>query len=330
MAALTIERLGPETRIAAGPVNVGLIGPAGGRIALVDAGNDEDAGRKLLRAAESESSRIGLIATTHSNADHCGGNAFIQARTACRIAATRIEAAFVEMPTLEPSCLWGGFPLPQLRSRFLMAAPSRVTDILEPPCALDLPAEGAAGAAKSPVGAHTAARDSQTEALVGASGEPLLQAIALPGHFYGMVGFMTRDRVFFAADAVASVEVLAKYHIFYLYDIEAQLQTLDMLERLEADRFVPSHARPVRDIRPLVAANRAKLLEIAEVLRGFCTEPETAENLLARLADHYGIVLNHTQYALVGSTLRSFLAWLTARKEIQSRIEGNRLLFAKA
>lgn len=328
MAALTIERLGPETRIAAGPVNVGLVGPVGGRIALVDAGNDEDAGRKLLRAAEAESSRIALIATTHSNADHCGGNAFIQARTACRIAATRIEAAFVETPSLEPSCLWGGFPLPQLRSRFLMAAPSRVTDILEPPCSLDLPAEETTTDAGLP-GAKAMARAGQPAVLDGASDEPLLHVIGLPGHFYGMVGFMTRDRVFFAADAVASEEVLAKYHIFYLYDIEAQLQTLDMLERLEADCFVPSHARPVRDIRPLVAANRAKLFEIAEVIRGFCAAPETAENLLARLSDHYGIILNHTQYVLVGSTLRSFLAWLTARKEIQSRIEGNRLLFAK-
>lgn len=308
MAALRIESLGPGTRVALGPTNLGICaavgegaggeGAGGGSVVLVDSGNDEDAGRKILRACEAEGLRVGMIVNTHSNADHCGGNAFIQARTGCRIAATRIEAAFIETPSLEPSCLWGGFPLPALRSKFLMAQPSRVSDILEAPCELPLPGSG-------------------------------LRAIPLPGHFYGMVGIMTPDRVFFAADAVASVEILQKYHVFYLYDVAAQLATLDMLEKLEAECFVPSHAAPMRDIRPTVKANRDKLFEIAEFIRISCREPETAENLLAGLADHYGIELNTGQHSLIGSTLRSMLAWLVGGRQIAASIEGNRMFFRK-
>ncbi len=311
MAALRIENILGSTRVVPGPTNLGVC-PAGeegegrGDVVLVDSGNDEDAGRKILRACEAEGLRVAMIVNTHSNADHCGGNAFIQARTGCRIAATRVEAAFIETPSLEPSCLWGGFPPAALRSKFLMAQASRVTDILEPPCRV--PEPGAAPASD-------------------AAG---LRAIPLPGHFYGMVGIMTRDRVFFAADAVASVEILQKYHIFYLYDVAAHLATLDALEKLEAEWFVPSHAAPTRDIAPIVKANRDKLFEIADFLRSSCAEPETAENLLAALADHYGIELNTSQHSLIGSTTRSMLAWLICGKEIAASIERNRMYFRRA
>jgi glyoxylase-like metal-dependent hydrolase (beta-lactamase superfamily II) len=293
MANLTLERIQGRTHVLRGPANVGVFEAGNGQTILIDAGNDDDAGRRILKACEATGLAVSHIANTHSNADHCGGNAFIQARTGCRISATRAEAAFIETPSLEPSYLWGGFPLAPLRNKFLMAKPSRVTEILEPPC----PVAG-------------------TE----------IEAIALPGHFLAMVGFMTPDRVFFAADTVASAEILAKYHVFYLYDIAAHLETLDALPRIQADWFVPSHAAPTRDIVPLVDLNRAKILEIANFILERCVEPATPEALLARLSDHYGIELNHSQYVLVGSTLRSYLAWLTDRKELTTRFEAGRML----
>jgi glyoxylase-like metal-dependent hydrolase (beta-lactamase superfamily II) len=275
-----------------GPANVGLYGLDGENALLIDAANDDDGGRKLLKACDGLGLRVAHIANTHSNADHCGGNAFIQARTLCRISATRVEAAFIETPVLEPSYLWGGFPLPALRNKFLMAKPSRVTDLIEAPGTVP--------------------------------GTPV-EAVPLPGHFFGMVGLLTPDRVFFAADAVAGPEILAKYHVFYYYDIAAQLGTLDLLERLEADWVVPSHAEPTRDIRPLVRRNRDKILEIADVLRTACAAPAAPDDLLAALCARYGIELNPAQYVLVGSTVRSYVAWLQERGEVGIGFEGGRM-----
>jgi glyoxylase-like metal-dependent hydrolase (beta-lactamase superfamily II) len=280
-----------------GPANVGLYELGQGEALLVDAANDDDGGRKLLKACDALGLRVAHIANTHSNADHCGGNAFIQARTGCRISATRVEAAFIETPVLEPSYLWGGYPLPALRNKFLMAKPSRVTDLLEAP-------------GKVPGSA--------------------VEVVPLPGHFFGMVGFLTPDRVFFAADAVAGPEILAKYHVFYYYDIAAQLGTLEALEGLDADWVVPSHAEPTRDIRPLVRQNREKILEIAEVLRAACVVPATPDDLLAALCARYGIALNPAQYVLVGSTVRSYLAWLQERGEVGIGFEEGRMRVQRA
>jgi glyoxylase-like metal-dependent hydrolase (beta-lactamase superfamily II) len=203
-----------------------------------------------------------------------------------------VEAAFIETPALEPSFLWGGYPLPALRDKFLMAKPSRVTDRIEAPG--PLPGTG-------------------------------LQALPLPGHFFGMVGFLTPDRVFFAADTLAGPEILEKYHVFFYYDLAEQLRTLDALARLDADWVVPSHAAPTQDIVPLVELNRAKIFEIAGVLLEACAESGTPEDLLARLCARYGIALNAAQYVLVGSTLRSYLAWLQDRQEVDVSFEDGRM-----
>jgi glyoxylase-like metal-dependent hydrolase (beta-lactamase superfamily II) len=293
LPSLELTPLSGSTFVIRGPTNVGVFAPGDGSAVLIDSGNDDDAGRKILRACQAAGLGVSYIANTHSNADHCGGNAFIQARTNCRIGASRPEAAFIENPALEPSFLWGGFPLPPLRNKFLMAKASRVTDLIAAPCSV--PGAG-------------------------------VDALPLPGHYMGMVGFITPDRVFFAADALASAEILEKYSYYFLYDVAAHLSTLDGLLEVDADWIVPSHAEPAREAGPLVAANKAKTLEVGDRILDLCSGASTPEDLAARLAGSYGLELNHTQYALLGSTLRSYLSWLADRGLVASRLEANKLL----
>jgi glyoxylase-like metal-dependent hydrolase (beta-lactamase superfamily II) len=295
MPGLELERLSGSTFVIRGPTNVGVYALPGEGATLIDSGNDDEAGRKILRACEAAGLKIVRIANTHSNADHCGGNAFIQARTGCEIAATRVEAAFIEEPSLEPTLLWGGYPLPSLRNKFLVAKASKVTEPLAPPCAL-------AGTG--------------------------IKVVSLPGHYLGMVGYLTPDGALFAADAAASPEILEKYRFYYVYDVEAHLATLRSLSSCGAEWIVPSHAEPTRDAAPLATANIAKIVEIGQIVLELCGDEATAEELVARLAGRLGLELNHTQYALLGSTLRSYLAWHCGRGLVASRIESNRLVFS--
>jgi glyoxylase-like metal-dependent hydrolase (beta-lactamase superfamily II) len=301
MPDLELTLLAGSTFVARGPTNIGVYAPEGaapgGRAVLIDSGNDDDAGRKILRACEAAGLKVSHIANTHSNADHCGANAFVQARTNCRIAAPRVELAFVESPSLEPAFLWGGFPLPPLRNKFLVAKSSRVTDLLEAPCAV--PGAG-------------------------------IEALPLPGHYVGMVGYLTPDRVFFAGDAAASPAILEKYRYYYVFDVAAHLATLEALAVMDVDWIVPSHAEPTREAGPLVAANKAKILEVGERILELCgplsSGPATPDELIVALAASYGLELNHTQYALLGSTLRSYLAWLADEGLVLTRVEANRLV----
>jgi glyoxylase-like metal-dependent hydrolase (beta-lactamase superfamily II) len=193
-----------------------------------------------------------MIINTHSNADHAGGNSFIQQKTGCRIAATRLEAAFIENPLLEPAFLFGGFPHSGIRNKFLMAQPSKVTDIFT-------------------------------------AGEKLpdtdLETFPLPGHFFDMAGIRTPDNVVFLADSLFSEHIVNKYSVFYLLDIEKHLETLDMLETLEADYYLPSHSVLSENIRALIRINREKILEICGEVVGLCAPEKGTDDIVAGLCE---------------------------------------------
>ena len=110
----------------------------------------------------------------------------------------------------------------------------------------------------------------------------------------------------------------------------AHLATLNEIAALDADWVVASHAPPTRDGAELAAANKSKILEIGERIFELIPvsgrQPATPEVLVTALANALGLELNHTQYALLGFTLKSYISWLADRGEILTRLESNRLL----
>ena len=69
------------------PAKIGLVRLQGNDVCLIDSGNDKDAGRKVQQILDANGWRLTVIYNTHSNADHIGGNAYLQRQTGCRIFA---------------------------------------------------------------------------------------------------------------------------------------------------------------------------------------------------------------------------------------------------
>lgn len=277
------------------PAKIGVVMTEPNRVCLIDSGNDKDAGKKVKRLLEEQGWTLDAIYHTHSHADHIGGNQYLQKQTGCRIFAKGIEAACTAYPILEPSLLYGGNPPRALRHKFLLAQESDALPLTE-------------------------------EVLP--NGWTLLP---LPGHSPDMVGFRTDDGVVYLGDALASAETLEKYQISFLVDVAAYLKTLEAVKTMEGTVFVPSHAEPTDNIAPLAERNIRKVGEIAETVVERCREPIGFEALLKQLFDRYGLVITFEQYALVGSTVRSYLTWLTDTERIEPLLENNQLLWrAKA
>lgn len=258
---------------------------------LVDSGGDKDAGRKTRKLLEEKGWRLRGILNTHSNADHIGGNRYLQQQTGCKIFSGGIEAAFTAAPILEPSFLYGGFPFRELRHKFLLADGSEVSDFSDP----DFPRE--------------------------------VEILPLPGHFFDMVGFRTPDDTVFLADCLSSKETLDKYKIGFIYDVAAYLETLERVTKMEARLFVPAHAAATEDIAPLARYNIEKVHEIAEKLLSICREPIAFEEILKRLFDDFSLKMTFEQYVLVGSTVRSYLAWLMDGRRLTAEFSENRMLW---
>ena len=275
------------------PAKIGIVETGDRKVVLIDSGNDKDAGRKIHRMLRDRGLTLTAIYNTHSHADHIGGNQFLQSQYDCRIFAPEEELSFVLHPHLEPSFLYGGYPIEELRGKFLVA------------------------------------RESRVEALCDAVLPPMLSTFSLPGHTFGMAGFRTEDDIVFLADCLCSKQALDKYGVAYVYDVAAYIRTLEQVENMRARLFIPSHAEPTENIAPLTEYNRAKVFEFGERLTELCHEPLTFETILKEVFVLYDRVMNFEQRALVGSTTRSYLAWLKMCGAISCHIEKNILYWQK-
>jgi len=273
------------------PAKIGIYRLEDDSVILIDSGNDKDAGRKVQKLLETNGWTLRCILNTHSNADHIGGNALLQQRLSVPVYASGLENGFISHPILEPSFLYGGFPCQTLRNKFLVAQPSTPLPLPE---------------------AHL---------------PESFRTISLPGHFFDMVGFRTPDDVWFLADCLSGAEILAKYQIGFIYDVEAYLETLERVSGLSGRLFIPAHAPAVEDIRPLAELNRAKVLEICCRIVDICRIPVSFEDVLQKLFENYGLTMDWNQYVLVGSTVRSYLSYLLDSGNLKVSFEHARLLW---
>lgn len=275
------------------PAKIGLVKLNDTEVCLIDSGSDKDAGRKVRQILDAQGWQLKAIYNTHSNADHIGGNKYLQGQTGCKIYAPGMECDFTRHPVLEPAFLYGGYPFKELKHKFLMAQESDVLYLTKE----QLP-EG-------------------------------FEMIPLPGHFFDMAGFRTPDDVVYLADCLSGRETLDKYQIGFIYDVAAYIETLEKVKSLTAKMFVPAHAAATEDISALAQYNIDKVQEIAEKIVDVCREPLCFEKILQRLFTEYALHMNYEQYVLIGSTVRSYLAWLKDTGRLDAIFENNMLLWVQ-
>ena len=75
------------------PAKIGVYVVDETHVYLVDSGNDKDAGRKIRQILDKNGWRLTAILNTHSNADHIGGNRYLQGQTGCKVYSGGIETA---------------------------------------------------------------------------------------------------------------------------------------------------------------------------------------------------------------------------------------------
>ena len=287
---MELVKVGERTYYIKNPTNIGIYKIDETQVYLIDTGNDKEAGKKILKIIDNQGWKVKGIITTHSNADHIGGNKVIQDRTNCDILAYNIEKSFTENPILESSFLYGGYPFKDIRNKFLLAKESVVIPIED-----NLP-DG-------------------------------LEYFTLKGHFFDMIGIKTSDNVYFLADSLFSEETITKYHLFFIYDVREFLNTLDYLNTLNGNMYIPSHCEATNSISSLIKLNRNKVKEIMDKIYHICEKEMIFEEILKYIFDEYNLTMNANQYVLVGSTIKSYLSYLLDENKLSYEFKDNKMLW---
>lgn len=287
---MELIKVGEKTYYISNAVNIGIYKVNEKEVYVIDTGNDKDSGKKILKIIQQQGWIIKGIISTHSHADHIGGNKILQEKTNCIILSNKIDKVFIENTILEPSFLYGGYPFKCLKNKFLVAQESVTSDIKD-----NLP-DG-------------------------------LSYFLLKGHCYDMIGIKTSDNVYFLADSLFGENTISKYHIFYIYNVQEYLNTLEFLKTLNGNLFVPSHCEATTNILPLIELNKKKIQEISNNIYEICKNNVTFEEILKSIFDKYHLEMNEIQYLLIGSTIKSYLSFLYDQNLICFEFKNNKMLW---
>ena len=307
--ALTYVQLTHHIGYFVGATNIGVITEPQGditRLWLVDTPNTVALTKFLWEDLQSRFKNLHLVAiiNTHSHADHCGGNVFLQELTGCQIWATKGESVLMELPILQSALVYGGSPIKDIESKYLKAEPCKVDRIL---------------------------REGETTSL---SDMLSVTPVSLPGHYIDMAAMVVQDktdekRVAFLADGISGRNVIKRYWIQYLFNEQKFKQSLLKIKEIAADFYVPGHGDMVTEIEGLVELNLLAVLETEAMIEDELAKPLTFEELLKAVADRNQIPLKVSQFELIGSTVRSYLSSLYEESRITYTIEDNRMLWKK-
>ncbi len=292
--------LGEKTWVIQGGANIGIIAYEG-RCLVIDSGLDKDAGRDILKQLKKLNLTPTALLVTHAHADHFGGAHHLIQQTGLKVYATRVEAAVMSGPILEPLYLFSGAQPPrELQHKFLLAKPCLADTILQ--------------------------GDEQVVDHIP------LQVISLPGHSTEQVGVAFGDTLF-AGDTFLVPGILDKHRIPFYTDIQAGLTTLTTLKtQITAFKhIVAGHGEiytSTEHASPAIAYTITRLESILDNIRAALADggPRQSADILSAVASQQGATITALpQYVLYNTTVQSGLSTLYARGEIHPLFRDNHL-----
>ena len=324
---MQLVQLQENVWVIQGGANIGVIAHEG-RCLLIDSGMDKDVGREILKQVQ----KLGLVPSalvvTHAHADHFGGAHYLVRQTGLKVYATRVEAAVMAGPILEPLYLFSGAQPPrELQQKFLLAKP----------CLADVVLSGT---------------EQSIEQIP-------VRLLPLPGHSLEQIGLAYGESLF-VGDAYLTPDILDKHGIPFYTDIQMGLASLDRLNGwldggvdVEAgvgpaeQAVVPkAAAQPFKHIvaghgeictsseqaKRVIQYTAQRLESILELVRAALADGDArpGAEVLQAVARAQGVDISTlSQYVLCNTTVQAALSSLYARGEIYPLIRENSLAWQR-
>ena len=279
---------------------------------LIDSGSTEIDGEYVLDVLKAffeqqgQSFTVKAIITTHGHADHCGAHNFLKQETGCQLWAAKHEQGAMETPIIQGTVLWGGYPPHEMRTLFFMPSPTYVDHIIK------------------------------TDEIIELSGSRKLSFMELTGHSYETLAVIISDKndkkVIFPGDNIFPRNEIINHWIPLILNPVQYMESLDKLCAIEKVEWcIPSHGDFLkRNINEAAELNKIAIISTRTcILDSLKTKKRlTVEEIVKYVADKNDMQLTLSQYALVHSTIKSYIAVMHDAREIKMEVSDNKLYFS--
>ena len=281
-------------------------------IYLIDSGSTEIDGEYVLDVLKAffeqqgQSFTVKAIITTHGHADHCGAHNFLKEETGCQLWAAKHEQGAMETPIIQGTVLWGGYPPHEMRTLFFMPSPTYVDHFISADETIEL------------------------------SGGRKLSFMELNGHSYENQCVIISDKndkkVIFPGDNIFPRNEIINHWIPLILNPVQYMESLDKLCAIEnVEWCIPSHGDFLkRNINEAAELNKIAIISTRTcILDSLKTKKRlTTEEIVKYVADKNEMQLSFSQYALVSSTVKSYIAVMHDAREIKMEVSDNKLYFS--
>ncbi|WP_392486582.1 MBL fold metallo-hydrolase [Haloimpatiens sp. FM7315] len=295
---MDLNKIKGSTYYIDSPTNIGVYSFKNKNCLLIDTGINNSTAKKIDDILIKNNLHPKYIINTHSHMDHCGGNSFFKTHyPGCEIFTSTNEKLYIENTFLYSSMLYSSHAIKPLRN-----------------------------SSKAPK------VDFELEIGMAKIGDEKFEILNLKGHALGQIGIITPEKVCFLGDSVFSFEILEKYSLPYLNNIEESLSTLEFLKTVDADFFLPSHSSNLlesQELLELLNKNIENINEYVELLLEILDQPATKEDLVENLCILKDLKLDIKQYHITYSTVSAFLTYLYDKNLIDYSLENGRLYYFK-
>ena len=279
---------------------------------LIDSGCTEIDGEYVLDVLKAFFEQQGLsfnikaIITTHGHADHCGAHNFLRDETGCQLWAAKHEQGAMETPIIQGTVLWGGYPPHEMRTLFFMPSPTTVDHLITKDDVIEL------------------------------SASRKITFMELKGHSYETLGIIitgkNEHKVIFPGDNIFPRNEIINHWIPLILNPVEYMDSLDKLCAIEkVDWCIPSHGDFLRrNINEAAELNKIAIISTRTcILDALKTKKKlTAEEIVKYVADKNDMKLSLSQYALVNSTVKSYISVMHDAREIKMAVSDNKLYFS--
>jgi len=281
--------------------NIGLI-VSGNTAILIDAGLDDDAGRRIKKAIDTLGLNITDLIVTHAHADHFGGAAYLRRNLRQFIvSASKLEAAIVENPQLEGISLSAGaVSFDPLNDKFTFASPCTVDHIVKP------------------------------GNFLAQNGLDMAEIVPLHGHSPQQIGVLVKQSaVLFCADAILPMATLLKYPIPFTTHIGQAFKTLAYLNDCiqTGTILAPGHGIHLSGEKAseVIDANEVALSRVIDATdTALRSGPLSDADVTFAVARTVGDMLaTAVSYYLARATIQASLVYLYEQKRATLNNNGN-------